>query len=190
MLQSLIEADRKLFLLINQANDPVIDFIMFWATDKWIWVPFYIWLLYILIKNYGKKIFVLLIVVALLITISDQVSVMIKDLTQRLRPCRDPFFTGMIHLVNESCGGQYGFISSHACNTMALAVFITGILPEASRWFKAEIFAYVVLVCYSRIYLGAHFPGDIIGGWILGTILGFIAIFICRKYILKLEKLT
>ncbi len=190
MLKSLVEADRYLFLLINKAHDPVVDFVMFWATDKWVWIPFYIWLLYILIKNFGKKIFLLMVMIAIMITVSDQVSVMIKEAVQRLRPCRDPYFTGIIHLVQQGCGGQYGFISSHASNTMALAIFIIGVLPEPGKWLKVEVFAYVLLVCYSRIYLGAHFPGDVVGGWILGSIIGLLGVFIFRRFIAKNNQLT
>ena len=187
MLQSLIDLDSLLFRAINGANDPLVDFMMYWATDKWIWIPFYCWILYILIKNFRSKTLIMMLIIAVMITISDQVSVMIKNAVHRLRPCHDPSFTGIIHLVNKECGGMFGFISSHASNTMAFAVFITGILPAANKWLKVEIFAYVLLVCYSRIYLGAHFPGDVIGGWLLGALLGSMGIFAYKK-ILSLKK--
>lgn len=185
MLQTLIEADRYLFLLINKAHDPIVDFVMFWATDKWIWIPFYIWLIYILIKNFGKKIFVLLIIISVMITLSDQASVMVKEAVHRLRPCRDPYFAGIIHLVKQGCGGQFGFISSHASNTMSLAVLIAGIIPAPNKWLRVELFSYVLLVGYSRIYLAAHFPGDILGGWLLGILLGFLGILVFNKFVLK-----
>ena len=181
MLEKLIDADRKLFSLINQAHDPVVDFLMYWATDKWIWIPFYIWILYIIIINYGWKTIYVLLITATMITISDQVSVALKDSVQRLRPCHDPYFNGIIHLVNNECGGNFGFVSSHASNTMTLAIFIAGTLPISFRWLKVELFAYVLLVCYSRVYLGAHFPGDIIGGWMLGIAVGVCGVFIFRK---------
>ena len=181
MLEKLVDADRSLFSLINQAHDPIVDFLMFWATDKWIWLPFYVWILYIIIKNFGAKTVYVLLITALLIAISDQLSVFIKNYVQRLRPCHDPFFDGIIHLVNNECGGTYGFVSSHASNTMTLAVFLIGILPMTFRWLKVEIIAYLLLVSYSRIYLGAHFPGDIIGGWLLGIVVGSIGVVIFRK---------
>ena len=176
MLESLIQADRNIFQAINTAHDPIVDFVMYWASDKWVWIPFYIWILYNIIKTFGKRTFIIILLIAVMITISDQVSVLIKDTFQRLRPCHDIYFKDVIHLVN-GCGGLYGFVSSHASNTMTLTIFITGILPAAEKWLKIEIFAFALLVSYSRIYLGAHFPGDILGGWILGALIGSIGIF-------------
>lgn len=185
MLENLIQADRKAFLAINNAHDPIVDFVMYWATDKWIWIPFYVWIIYILIKTFGSRTMMLMLMIAVLITISDQTSVFIKDSVQRLRPCHDAYFNGMIHLVDNYCGGSYGFVSSHASNTMTFTFFITGILPVTQRWLKAEMFAFVLLVSYSRIYLGAHYPGDILGGWLLGSIIGGFGIFVFRKLKIK-----
>lgn len=185
MLHDLVQVDRNIFLAINGAHDSVVDFVMFWATDKWIWIPFYIWILYILIKNFGNRTLILMLMIAVMITISDQTSVFIKDTVQRLRPCHDSYFNGIIHLVDNNCGGMYSFVSSHASNTMTFTMFITGILPSAQRWLKIEMFAYLFLVSYSRIYLGAHYPGDILAGWLLGAIIGGLGILVYRKLFSK-----
>src|SRR5690348_8663583 len=100
MLEKLVNTDRYLFRLINGANDPVLDFVMYWATDKWVWIPFYAWLLYILIRQFGKKTIYIIVFTVVLITLSDQISVLIKNEVQRLRPCHDPYFSEIIHLVN------------------------------------------------------------------------------------------
>lgn len=172
-MNSLVQADYHLFGIINGNYDVVLDFVMYWASDKWVWIPFYIWLLYLVIITLGKRIIYFLVLIAAMVAVTDQVSVYIKNSVQRLRPCHDPLLTDTIHLVNNGCGGQFGFLSSHASNTMALVILLFAIFPQGYKYLKAELIAFVVLVGYSRVYLGAHFPGDVIGGWILGGVIGF-----------------
>ena len=183
------EADYQLFKLINGNHDAVLDFLMYWISDKWIWIPLYIWLLYVLIKYLGKRVIYFAVLVALLIAATDQISVWVKFYFQRLRPCHDPVLADSLHLVNGYCGGQYGFFSSHASNTMALVVLMSVILPSRYKWLKIELLAYLLLVGYSRIYLGAHFPGDIVAGWIFGAAAalagGFVWKMLNRKEVRK-----
>jgi undecaprenyl-diphosphatase len=110
--------------------------------------------------------------VAVLITMSDQTSVhLFKETFQRLRPCQQDDIAGLVHLVNDYCGGMYGFVSSHASNSFGIAVF-TGLFL-ARRYYWIIILAWAALVGYSRVYLGVHFPGDIIGGALLGSLLAY-----------------
>jgi len=173
MLETLSNIDTKLFLLINGQHNSFFDFILFWVSDRFIWIPFYGLLLFILFKNYGKKAIWFLPVVALLIAGCDQFSGLIKNSVLRFRPCHEPSLNGMIHLVYDYCGGNYGFVSSHAANSFGLATFMMMMLPKGNKNIRIALVVYVILIAYSRIYLAAHYPLDILGGWVVGFILGF-----------------
>jgi len=170
----LLDLDTKLELAINGAHDPVLDMFFFWASSKWIWIPFYAWFLFVLYRNYGKRTIAFLPIIALMITASDQISTLLKNTTQRFRPCHDPVIGDIIHRVNNACGGQYGFVSSHAANTMAIAVFIGLIIPKGYKSLRLALILFVLINGYSRMYLGAHYPLDVFCGWMLGFILAIL----------------
>jgi undecaprenyl-diphosphatase len=107
----------------------------------------------------------------LAITLSDQLSVILKNLAQRLRPCHEPALTGMVHLFNNECGGLYGFVSSHASNSFMVALLSLSFIKK--RWFSVFIIFWALIVGYSRIYLGVHYPGDVLSGSILGGVVGW-----------------
>jgi len=172
--QWLSEADTRLLLAINGANSATADSFWFWAANKWTWIPFYAILLLLLFRRFRKQILLLLPLTAAMIACSDQLSSLMKATTERLRPCHDPSLQALIHTVNDRCGGMYGFVSSHAANTMALAVFIVLITNGRKAYLAAALCCYVVINGYSRIYLGAHFPVDVVGGWMIGAIIGMI----------------
>jgi undecaprenyl-diphosphatase len=168
------ELDTKLVLAINGAHDPILDFIFYWASNKWTWIPFYAWILYILYKNFNKKIIYFLPLIAAMTAATDQLSSLLKNTTLRFRPCHEPAIQDLIHLVNNACGGKYGFVSSHAANTMALAVFISLLEPSKYKNLRLALFVFVLINGYSRMYLGAHYPLDILCGWILGFIIALL----------------
>lgn len=104
---------------------------------------------------------------------ADQTSVkLFKDVFERLRPCHQPTIAHLVHVVNDHCGGQYGFVSSHAANTFAFAAFLGGVFAQKVKWFSCVLWVWAAIVAYSRIYLGVHYPGDIIGGALLGILIG------------------
>jgi undecaprenyl-diphosphatase len=175
------DLDYSLFNVVNGHHNPVLDFVMYWISDKWLWIPLYIWLLYAVIKEFRKKILPFILLIAGMIALSDQLSVYIKFAVQRLRPCHDPLLSDVIHLVDGGCGGKFGFLSSHASNSMSLVVLLIAVLPQKYKLVKAALLAYLILVGYSRVYLGAHFPGDVIAGWLLGAIVGITGVMIWNK---------
>jgi undecaprenyl-diphosphatase len=166
------QTDQQLFLFINSLNSPFFDKVMFTVSGKLIWAPLYLALLYCFWKRTTKKFPVLLIFVLLAVLLADQISVQLfKNTIQRLRPCHEPALEGMVHLVNGICGGLYGFVSSHASNSFNIAVLSLIIIKR--RWFTITILAWATAIGYSRIYLGVHYPGDVICGALLGALIGF-----------------
>ena len=177
------ELDTQALLAINGAHDPVLDFIFYWAAYKFTWIPFYIWILYVIYRNYGKQTWKFLPVIAAMITMSDQLSTLLKNTTERFRPCHEPAIQHLVHLVNGECGGSFGFVSSHAANSTALAVFVMMLLPKGYIALRAEMIAFVLINIYSRIYLGAHYPLDILCGAFLGFVIGLVCSTFMRNFV-------
>jgi len=158
LLDFLDHIDRTLFLFLNGLHSPFWDQVMWWISDRFIWLP---------------QVIVILLLTALLITMSDQGSVhLFKEVFKRLRPCHNPGISHLVHIVRGHCGGQYGFVSSHAANSFAVASY--SLLLIRNRYYTISIIFWALLVSYSRTYLGVHYPGDILGGAILGIVLGYI----------------
>lgn len=182
LLDILNSWDTELFLALNGVHNSFFDFVMWWASDKYIWIPVYILFLYILWRQYKKKTLIIMVFAALLIFLSDQISVhLFKDVFQRLRPCHAPELEGLVHTVNGKCGGQYGFYSSHASNIFAVANFFVTLLKRKKLMFVLPVLLWAAFISYSRIYLGVHFPGDVIAGTAAGTFLGWFLAKYCKK---------
>jgi len=116
--------------------------------------------------------FFILLGIALCVLLADQLSVhLFKNVFQRLRPSHEPELTGMVHLVRDYRGGNWGFVSSHAANTFAIATFLSLIFKNRKFWII--LFSWCIIVSYTRIYLGVHYPGDIFGGALLGMVIGW-----------------
>ena len=172
MLDFLHKIDVSLFLFLNGLHNDFFDSVMVWISAKYSWIPLYVLILGWIIYKYRLKSIILILSIILLITVSDQGSVhLFKNVFERLRPCHNPDLEGMVHLVNNRCGGKYGFISSHAANVFALASFLIPLFRQ--RWFSIFIICWAVVVSYSRIYLGVHYPFDILVGAAFGWLVGY-----------------
>ncbi|MBP8040456.1 MAG: phosphatase PAP2 family protein [Bacteroidales bacterium] len=175
MIEKLIGFDVSLFLFLNDQRNPFFDFVFWWASAPLAWVPVYVILLYLVIKIYRWQSIFVVIFTIILISLTDQISVhFFKDMFMRLRPCHNPEIQAQVDTLNGYCGGQYGFVSSHAANYFGIATFLSVLFFRKIRFFIPLIMFWAALIAYSRIYLGVHYPADICCGAILGIILGLI----------------
>ena len=163
--------DQQLFLFINSLNSPFFDQVMNILSGKLIWVPLYLTILVFLGIKYKRKFLIIIIFIILAATLADQSSVIVKNLVHRLRPCHEPSIMSIVHLVNGECGGVYGFVSSHATNTFDVALLSLSFIKK--RWYSISIILWASIICYSRVYIGVHYPGDVLCGAILGSFIGW-----------------
>lgn len=184
MLEQLIEWDKWLMLAINHANTPFLDIVMQVASYKYSIVPICLLILFLLFyKQNRKRALLYATAIAVTFAICDSGStILFKHTICRLRPCHDPSIMEMVRML-EYKGGQFGFISSHAANLFGLAVVSSYAVKR--RWYGFFIFGWAVLVAYSRVYVGKHFPADVVCGAIFGMLIGTLVLYIVNLVIAK-----
>ena len=188
-MDSLNQLDHSIFLILNGLHHDLLDAPMRFITARFTWIPFYALLLGWLVWLFRKKSLLLIITIALTITAADQLSSsLLKPLIKRPRPCHETSLQGQVNLVVEGCGGKYGFVSSHAADSFALATLLSLLLRplRRGRLVLVSLFSWAMLVSYSRIYVGVHYPGDIVAGALLGIAVGWIFYALSQRFALKL----
>ncbi len=172
MLDKILTLDKELLIFLNGLGSSTFDPFWMVITKQSNWTPFFLILLYLIFKKVGvKQTLYLLVFIIVLITISDQFTNLVKETFQRLRPCSDPNINSLIRVVKPS--ETFSFFSGHASNSMAVSSFLYFILKDKFKYFGL-LFLWPLIFAYSRIYLGLHYPTDIICGYIHGFILGFL----------------
>ncbi len=164
--------DENLFLFLNAQHNTFLDPLMWLFSNKLFWGPFYVWVLWLLYKRYPNQYWTVLVAILVMIFASDQICNLFKENIMRLRPTHEPHLEGLIHTLNGYKGGTYGFYSAHASNSFALAFFALSATMWKNKFLVLATLLYASLTAYSRIYLGVHYPGDILAGALMGAIIG------------------
>jgi undecaprenyl-diphosphatase len=174
MIEQLISLDTELFFLINGFHTPFLDLIMHWLSDRYIWIPMYLFVIFTIYKSNNKNWWAILLVIIISVGFADFfTSGLMKPFFERLRPCHVAFLSEKIHL-NGNCGGKYGFASSHAANSFALATSYFLFFGKKNQNLSIFLFIWAILVSFSRIYNGVHYPLDITVGAFIGSFISYI----------------
>ncbi|MFN8274243.1 MAG: phosphatase PAP2 family protein [Flavobacteriaceae bacterium] len=172
MFEKIIALDKKAFVFLNSLGSETYDGFWLIITKQWTWIPFFLLLFYLLQQKIGwRNLGIALVYIGLLMFLCDQSANLFKVTFERLRPCNDPEIKDVIRIVKPSI--TYSFFSAHAANSMAAMVFAYSLLKRYYK-FGLWVFVFPLVFAYSRIYLGVHFPGDILFGYLFGGFFGWL----------------
>ncbi len=173
------QIDTSFFLFLNQFHSGGADVFFYYVSHRFFWIPLYLAVLGGIIYKYKKKAVPILFFLVLAIFVTDQSCNLLKNTVQRLRPSHNTELVDQIHLIDYPDGklyrgGKFGFPSSHAANSIVFAFFVIFFLSAKRKWIIIAAICWAGLIGYSRIYLGVHYPGDLLGGYIIGTLFAFL----------------
>lgn len=181
IFQSLQSFDQSLFVYINRvATHPVLDTLMPFFRESTFWIPLYLFLIVFVFVNFGKNGWAWLLFAFITVLLTDQFSSsIVKNWVMRPRPCNDPVFSSQVRLLLDHCSGGYSFTSSHATNHFGVATFLFITLGRFFGKWKYLLFIWAALICYAQVYVGVHYPLDVLFGALLGFVIGQ---FVCWAY--------
>ncbi|MAU49160.1 MAG: phosphatase PAP2 family protein [Flavobacteriaceae bacterium] len=184
MLDRIKQIDTELLIFLNNLGNKSWDPLWVSITDKFTFLPLFILIIFFLFKKNGTKgLLVILLFISVLILFTDQFTNVVKDFTQRLRPCRLDELQGLLRDIDIRCG-KYGFFSAHAANSISVTIFIINCVDESVKKFlKPVLILWVMIFSYSRIYLGVHYPLDTIFGLSFGIFSGFLFKYLYNYFI-------
>ena len=170
------QIDRQLLFAVNGANSPLFDTIMWWVSKPAFGIPFYLLFIFLLYKSFGwKNTFILVLFTGLAVGLADlSAKYLFKEMFERFRPSQNLEIKEQLHYVNNYHGGMYGFVSSHAANMFAIAMLIGLWLKKKIRYSLHFLLIWASIIGYSRIYLGVHYPTDVVCGALLGMLIAIL----------------
>ncbi len=185
MADYILALDEKLLLFINELHTPWLDSLMFALTDGKVWIPLFLaTIIFIFVKFKGKGFYILLLV-GLVILVGDQLSsALLKPWIGRLRPSHEPHLEGILHIINNYRGGLYSFVSSHATNSFGVATMLWLLLGKHYKWIGV-FFGWAIIFSFTRVYLGVHYPGDVLAGAILGAAIAWGIYKLLQKFMVS-----
>ena len=184
MLDRIKQIDTELLIFLNNLGNKSWDPLWVSITDKFTFLPLFILIIFFLFKKNGTKgLLVILLFISVLILFTDQFTNVVKDFTQRLRPCRLDELQGLLRDIDIRCG-KYGFFSAHAANSISVTIFIINCVDESvNKFLKPVLILWVMIFSYSRIYLGVHYPLDTVFGLSFGIFSGFLFKYLYNYFI-------
>lgn len=181
MLDQINQWDKDVILFINSFHNDFVDSFMIFMSDRFVWIPLYLSIIFVLIFVFKKDFWKHLLTILVVFFLTEKTSAALaKPFFERLRPCHEPSIESLLHLP-DGCGGQFGFFSTHAANTFGLAIVLIFALPKQWKWFGISILVWSIIVSFSRVYLAAHYTTDVLVGWFDGFLIASFTLYFAKK---------